>query len=135
MWWCYRCGVAHEESECEWTEYERFNWLPDNPLYGYTTLRCPWCDSEDELGEAKECAVCGDYFGEDILIGGICPDCFWQYVVPNREDIILGFINENRDCFGEYASEIIKREYEFRDKKKTASSSQLETVLRKGVLQ
>ena len=113
---CYNCGWWDDEEEFYWQgkDIDDFGW------------NCPNCGKDDGwLSEAVDCEVCGDWFGEWETFGGVCRDCLWNYVVPERQDIVLGFIMENKDCFGEYAAEIIKREYAIRDKKETAQSSQL----------
>lgn len=111
-------------SNCEWCDdEEEFYWVGKDP--DEFEVVCPCCYKEDDwIEEAKQCEYCGDWFLEDKLSGGICRDCLWNYIVKNRTDIVLGFLWENRDVFGEYASEIICGE----SKKKTARCSQHQTV-------
>ena len=124
-YYCPDCQTVYDEEDCEFSEYETFNWLPDKPVYWYFTLRCPKCD-EEGLEEAKQCQCCGDWFGEEELTGGLCHWCLFGTIPTERQDIILGFLWENREAFGEYAAEITNKQYGwYQDKKKTAQSSQL----------
>ena len=82
---------------------------------------CGWWDDEEEFywekdfDDADQCKVCWDWFGPWDLHGGVCRDCLWE-TAAKRTDIVLGFLTENADCFGEYAAEIIDREYQIRNK-------------------
>lgn len=112
---CENCGYCDDEEEFLWRgrDIDDFGW------------NCPNCGKDDGwLHEAVLCDCCGDWFGEDELNGGVCRDCLWNYISVQRIDIVLGFLYENRDCFGEYASEIICRE----SKKKTARCSQHQAI-------
>ena len=118
---CENCGWCDDLEEFFWQgrDIDDFGW------------NCPVCGKDDGwIHEAVMCDVCGDWFGEDELEGGICRNCLWNYITVQRPDIVLGFLYENRDVFGEYASEIICRE----SKKKTARCSQHQTVAMKGEL-
>ena len=118
---CENCGWCDDESEFFWQgkDIDDFGW------------ECPKCGKDDGwLFEGAMCNSCGEYFLEDEVHGGICSECLFDYIVTNRIDIVLGFLWENRDCFGEYVSDIINQE----NKKKTARCSQHQTVAMKGEL-
>ena len=98
---CSNCHYCDDEEEFFWRgrDIDDFGW------------NCPNCGKDDGwLEEAVQCAACGDWFGEEDLSGGICSLCMWERIVPDRIDIVLGFLYENRDYFGEYASEILNKE-------------------------
>ena len=69
------------------------------------------------MSEPVQCQVCGDWFGSWDMVGGVCRDCLWE-TAANRTDIVLGYLVENADCFGEYVAEIIDREYKIKNRPK-----------------
>ena len=100
---CTHCKYCNDEEEFFWRGrgIDNFGWS------------CPDCGKDDGwLEEAVQCNVCGDWFEAEDLSGGVCPYCMWRHITTRRTDIVLGFLYENKDCFGEYASEIFNREFE-----------------------
>lgn len=51
----------------------------------YTYYKCPYCGSDD-VGEAQECAVCGEYFSDDGE--EVCEDC-WTTIMKDLQDYRL----------------------------------------------
>ena len=102
---CSNCGW--------WDDEEEFYWEKDYDDYGW---ECPNCHKGDGwLSEPVQCQVCGDWFGSWDMVGGGCRDCLWE-TAANRTDIVLGYLVENADSFGEYVAEIIDKEYQIRNK-------------------
>ena len=93
---CTNCGWCDDESEFFWhgRDIDDFGW------------NCPNCGKDDDwIEEAVRCDICEEWMSEDDLIGGICLDCFYE-TAAKRQDIVTGFLWENKECFGEYAAEI-----------------------------
>jgi hypothetical protein len=80
---------------------------------------CPYCKGYFE--EMTQCRICGQYFTEDELSGGVCDDCIYQhdtdiellYRLGNEEDaketvLLNGFIASVLTA--ELISEIVIRE-------------------------
>ena len=44
---------------------------------------CPNCGSED-LREAVECAICGEWYANDELIGDVCEECLKAATTPEN---------------------------------------------------
>ena len=44
---------------------------------------CPNCGSED-ICEAAECAICGEWYADDALIGDVCEECLKAATTPEN---------------------------------------------------
>ena len=66
MFVCLHCGHSFEEA------HNRYNrrWSDSDDSEQY----CPNCGSED-IEEAEQCSICGEWHSEDALSGGVCEKC------------------------------------------------------------
>ena len=69
MYICEDCGTVFSETDF----FVSRDYFWGSPFDSRSEC-CPHCSSED-YGEAKECEVCGEYYGEEDLISGVCEEC------------------------------------------------------------
>jgi hypothetical protein len=68
MYICRECGKIFDE-----TEFYTSSDFWGGPFEARQEC-CPRCSGED-FGEAKECAVCGEFYDEESLINDVCEHC------------------------------------------------------------
>lgn len=99
---------------------------------------CPNCGSED-LCEAAECAICGEWYADVELIGGVCEECLkaattpeniWKYSKQEGEmkKIVLSVPDVVADFFerGEIVAMIRKAFCELKDDARIAEYCMLD---------
>lgn len=63
MYICVECGkLIYDDDYSIWTE-----------PHGEQLEGCPYCHGD--LEEAKQCKICGEYFAEEDIWSGFCPEC------------------------------------------------------------
>lgn len=68
---CHNCGKRFEEPHI----IEERHGL-DTPPYEKIAV-CPYCKGYFE--EMQECKICGEYFTDDELSGGVCDECLYEH--------------------------------------------------------
>ena len=86
MYICLDCGRIFDEDEADVIRDDPSPAGVSLPSGYYEYPCCPDCGS-DYLGETEKCMLCGEYVGEDDMIGGFCKDCAAD--VLGRMSIIL----------------------------------------------
>lgn len=98
MWYCRNCDTRFHDPE---TQTER---VTDDPVMYIPYGVCPYCGSDDYV-EAVQCKVCGDYFDEEELIGGICKDCLAEAM--DNIDLLKDYLeaSEQIEDFAEWVGD------------------------------
>lgn len=98
MWHCRRCDANFEtpDSKRELASSDPVMYIP----FGV----CPYCGSDDYV-KAVECKECGDWYDEDVLIGGICKDCLAEAM--NNIDLLKDYLeaSEQIEDFAEWVGD------------------------------
>lgn len=78
---CADCGAVFDEYDAECNTYRQYNdgVCIDEVEYG----ACPNCGSED-ICEAVECAICGEWYADGELIGDVCKECLEAATTPEN---------------------------------------------------
>lgn len=73
MYICKKCGKVFKEEDVVEIHDDPSPAGVSLPSGYYTYYECPYCGSDD-IHEATECVVCGDYFVDDG--DDVCEECF-----------------------------------------------------------
>lgn len=78
---CADCGAVFDEYDAECNTYRQYNdgVCIDEAEYS----ACPNCGSED-LCDAVECAICGEWYADSKLIGDVCEECLKAATTPEN---------------------------------------------------
>lgn len=91
-YFCEECGHVATEDELDYYE-ERDTGEGGYGNVMYSEARCPECGSED-LIEAKECPICGEWHGNDDVI---CDPCTVE-IKKAWDELLAKFADEADAC-------------------------------------
>lgn len=80
-YFCANCERVFDEADAEYNTYRQYNdgVCIDEVEYA----ACPNCGSED-ICDAVECAMCGEWHTDDELISGLCEMCLKDVTTPEN---------------------------------------------------
>ena len=80
-YFCANCEHIFDEDDAEYNAYRQY--IDGVCIDEVNYAACPSCGSED-LCEAAECAMCGEWYADDELVGGVCEECLKAATTPEN---------------------------------------------------